>query len=391
MLDSVKIKICGVTTKAFGIKWFMLDNLLYAGQHGFIPYIICEQTSIFTEDELHNMKYIPLEMKRGYVSPFEVIKSIANLYKILKKEKIDIVQYNSSNASLNCCIAAWLARVPVRVYCQWGMSYSTYSGFKRFFYRTIEKVVCLFSTDVQPDSFANLEYAMKDKLYNPKKGYVIGKGSANGVDMDKLNIDNKAQWREEIREKYSIKKNSIVFGFVGRLVPDKGVNELLSAFLKFQNPNYKLLVVGPYYEVDKLDQEVYKRAQSNPNIIFVGNVSNPAMYYASMDYLVLPSYREGFGSVVIEAASMGVPTICSRIKGPTDFVKDNMNGFICEVKSVESLYETMSKASKLTNVEYERISQCAYSDVARDFDARVFRELFVKNRKELFLKHRRIK
>lgn len=382
-------KICGVATKAFGVKWFMLDNLKYAREHGFEPYIVCEKTDIFSEEELKGIKYIPLDMQRGYVSPLEVIKSVKRLYKILRREKIDIVQYNSSNASLNCCIAAWLAHVPVRVYCQWGMSYSTYTGFKRFFYRTIEKFVCLFSTDVQPDSFANLEYAKKDKLYNPKKGYVIGKGSANGVDMDKFDIGCKEPWREEIREKHSIDKRSLVFGFVGRLVPDKGVNELFSAFLKLNNPRCKLVVVGPYYEVEKLDQEVYKQAQNNPNVVFVGNVPNPAKYYASMDYLVLPSYREGFGSVVIEAAAMGVPTICSRIKGPTDFVKDNVNGFICEVKSVDSLYDTMKKACTLGQEEYEHISQRAFSDVAKDFEAKVFRKLFVENRKELYLKRKK--
>lgn len=164
-----KIKIAGVATKAQGIKWFMLDNLRYAAKNGFESYIICELSDMFDGENLAGITYLPQKMSRGNVSPLEVIKSVRMLYKVFKKEKFDIVQYTSSNAALYGSIASWLARVPVRIYCQWGISYTDYTGIKKWFYKTMVKATCLFSTRVQPDSFSNLEFAIAENLYSRKK------------------------------------------------------------------------------------------------------------------------------------------------------------------------------------------------------------------------------
>ena len=145
--------------------------------------------------------------------------------------------------------------------------------------------------------------------------------------------------------------------------------------------------MGPNYNVEGLDQELYKAALANDRIVFTGPVSNPAKYYASMDYLCLPSYREGFGAVVLEAASLAVPTICSNIKGPTDFIKDGENGLLCEVKSMESLLAVMKKALNLTTEQYQKIANSAFSDVKRDFDAQIFRKYYLEDRMRLLKKH----
>lgn len=383
-----KIKIAGVATRAQGIKWFMLDNLRYVTQHGFEADIICEPTELFKEEDMSCIKHIPVPMKRGNVSPMEVLKSTWRLYRIFSKNKYDIVQFTSSNAGLYASIASWLARVPVRIFCQWGISYKEdYTGFKQQFFKMIEKVTCMCATDVQPDSYANLKFAIEEGLYTEKKGSVIHKGSANGVDMQKFNIANKTNWRKEIRTQYGIEEDAILFGYVGRIVPEKGINELFAAFSKIENKNALLMIVGPNYNVEGLDQKLYKTALRNTKIIFTGPVSNPAKYYASMDYLCLPSYREGFGSVVLEAASLAVPAICSNIKGPTDFIRDGENGLLCKVKSMESLYTVMEKALNLTSEQYCKIADTAYNDVKRDFDAQIFRKYYLEDRLNLLKKH----
>lgn len=383
-----KIKIAGIATRGQGIKWFMLDNLRYAAQNGFEADVICEPTDMFKEEDMSLINYIPVPIQRGNVSPMEVLKCTWRLYRIFRKNKYDVVQFTSSNAGLYASIASWMARVPVRIFCQWGISYKEdYTGFKQWFFKMIEKVTCMCATDVQPDSFANLKFAMEEGLYTEKKGSVIHKGSANGVDMQKFDISHKSEWRKEVREKYGISENATLFGYVGRIVPEKGINELFTAFTQIADKNARLIIVGPNYNVEGLDQNIYKAALANEKIVFTGPVSNPAKYYAAMDFLCLPSYREGFGSVVLEAASLSVPAICSNIKGPTDFIRDGENGLLCEVKSSDSLHHMMQKALNLSQEQYLSISGTAYNDVKRDFDAQIFRKYYLEDRLRLLKKH----
>lgn len=377
-----KYKICGIVTKAFAIRAFMLDNLKYVHEKGFDSSFVCEPDN-FSEKELGGLKYHPIVMGRGYVSPFEIIRVIYQLIILFKKEKYDIIQYSSSNAGLYAAIAGWFAGVPVRVFCMWGLAFVDAKGLTRFFRKFLYKIICFFSTSVQSDSYANLEVAIEEKLISPQKGSVIHKGSATGVDMDRFNISNKEIWRKAVKNEYKIPESSRVIGYVGRLVPEKGLNELFEAFSRITDERIYLLVVGPYYNVTALDQDLYNWAQKNQRIIFVGPVMNTAKYYAAMDFLILPSYREGFGSVIIEAAALGVPTICSNIKGPTDYIKDGYNGLLCEVKSVDSLYNTIIKALSLSSTSYNELCNNAYISVQCDYDAKIFRKHFLNNRLNL--------
>lgn len=379
-----KIKIAGVATKAQGIKWFMLDNLRYAAKNGFESYIICELSDMFDGENLAGITYLPQKMSRGNVSPLEVIKSVRMLYKVFKKEKFDIVQYTSSNAALYGSIASWLARVPVRIYCQWGISYTDYTGIKKWFYKTMVKATCLFSTRVQPDSFSNLEFAIAENLYSRKKGNVIFHGSACGVDLNKFNISKKEKWSKEMRNEYDIPHNDRVIGFVGRIVPEKGINELLEAFMSLDSDHVSLFIVGPYYETEKLNQEIFKKAKEHPKIHFTGPVSNPAKSYAAFDFFVFPSYREGFGSVALEAAAFGVPTIVSNIKEPTEFIHHGENGIVCEVKSTDSLRGAMKNALSMNTGEYAILSRNCYNKVKSEFDSQLYQCEFVKDRLKLY-------
>ena len=379
-------KICGITTKSGTIKAFMLENFKYVARHGYESYVICQPTDLFTAEMLGPVRHIPVDIKWGNVSPWEVIKTIWRLFKIFKHEKFDVIQYATSNAALYSCIAGWLARVPVRIYCQWGISYTDYKGIKFWFYKTAEKVTCLFSTSVQPDSKANLKFSLEEGLYSAKKGSVLFNGSACGADMVKYDIKKKKEWAEEIAEEYGTRKFRKVFGYVGRVVPEKGINELLEAFMGINDPQSLLLIVGPTEEVGRLNQDLYQKSLSQENIIYVGPVPNAAKYFAVMDFMMLPSYREGFGMTVLEAAAMGVPSIISNIKGPTDLIRDGYNGIVCEVKSVESLKVAIQKGLSMTEDEYTQLCDNAYKEVIEKFDSVKFREAFLQNRNDLIEK-----
>ena len=376
-------KICGIATLPGTVKSFMLANLNYMADRDYSAYCICNDNPSFQKDDLGKVVHIPSHLKWGYCGPIEVIRQIRWFYRIFKKEKFGIIQYATFNAAFPASIAGWLAHVPVRINLQWGMSYASSTGWQRVLRRTVDKITCVFSTSVQPDSKSNLKYAIEDHLYPARKGYVLYNGSACGADLKKFDISKRDEWRAGIREKHKLQNCSCVFGYVGRVVPDKGINELLEAFMNIGNPNTCLLLVGGLDHVDELNQTLYQKALGTDNIIFVGPVPNPAAYFASFDFMLLPSYHEGFGMTVLESAAVGTPPIITNIKGPTDFVVNDVNGLVCEVKSVSSLQEVLNKALNMPSSQYEILATNAYNMVKRDFDSETYREEFYKNRENL--------
>lgn len=380
-----KIKICGITTRP-GTAKIMVPTLSYVAERGYDSYLICQPCDNFSNSAIAPITYIPVEMGRGAVSPIEVIKCTYRLYKIFKKQRFDIVQYASSNAGLYASIAAWMAHVPVRIFCQWGVPYTDYTGFKLKFFKFMEYFTCLLSTSVQPDSHLNREWAIREGLFKPNKGVVLGKGSAQGVSLQRFDIKKKARWREEIRKQFQISEDVKVFSFVGRIVPQKGVNELMEAFLKINRKDTFLFILGAPDEIDSLDQDLLKKVKAMNNVVFIGSVSDPERYVAASEYFVLPSYREGFPNTILEAGALGIPSIVTKINGMIDLIVDGKTGFVCEIKSTETLFDSMNKALSQTSDEYKTMSDNVYTTVKNDFDAEYIKECFYQNRQELVKK-----
>ena len=379
----MSIKICGVTTRP-GTAKIMFNNFKHVSKNGYECSIICQPNEEFQDVDIDWGRFIPVEMNRGNVSPMEVAKSIYKLYKIFKKEKFDVIQYASSNASLYASIAGWLARVPIRIFCQWGIPYLDYSGFKRMFFKYLEYLTCRLSTSVQPDSLTNLDFAIKERLYGKEKGSILGMGSAQGVSLSRFSIDKKSLWRNEIRTKYGVGDDVVTFCFVGRIVPQKGINELLEAFLKLRSSKVALFIVGAPDEIDMLKQDLLTKAKDTLNIIFTGAVSDPEKYHAAADFFVLPSYREGFPNTILEAGALGVPSIVTNINGMIDLIEDARTGFLCDVKSVHSLYSCMSKAITMKKKDYHQMSVNIYEKVKRFFDSEYIQYEFLKDRNRLY-------
>ena len=176
----MKKKICYVTTVAGTLRSFVLETAKYLyNTNDFDITFVSSYDEEFEQMLPDYINYYPITMKRGI--SFDGLKVIYKMYKYFKKEKFDLIQYSTPNASLYTSVAAFLSRVPIRLYCQWGIAYVGFAGIKRKIFKLIEKIVCTLSTNVQPDSYGNLNFAQEEKLYNKIKGEVIWNGSACGI------------------------------------------------------------------------------------------------------------------------------------------------------------------------------------------------------------------
>ena len=202
-------KICYVTTISATLSSFVVGTAKYIHENtDWDITFICDCDEEFAKSLPDYIHYIPVPMKRGI--SVAGIKAMFQMKKIFQKEKFDIIQYSTPNASLYASIAGKLAKVPVRLYCQWGMVFVGFQGIKRWIFKQEEKFVCKLSTWIEPDSKSNLEFAHLEGLYPENKGSVIWNGSASGVSLEKFDISKKQEYRQKIRSEYSIHEYGIV-------------------------------------------------------------------------------------------------------------------------------------------------------------------------------------
>ncbi|WP_051296501.1 glycosyltransferase [Anaeroarcus burkinensis] len=325
-------------------------------------------------------------MERSY-GPWSTLTGIWQLYLFFRREKFDMIQYATPKAALISSIAGALARVPVRLYCQWGIRYVGFSGWRRILFKIIEKLVCILSTHISPDSNGNRQFSIEEGLYTAEKSSVVHKGSANGVSLERFFLGNKSVWRAEIRRELGWDSSMTVFGWVGRVTRDKGVGELLRAFLVLseQRPDIRLLMIGGWEEHPCLSEAVLATVKNHPQIAYVGSKSDVERYYATMDVLVAPSYREGFGSVALEAQAMEVPVVLSDIPGPREAMIPGETGILVPAKDSE----TLAAAMLFLYNEKERRLQMGKAGrrfVEENFEQSFFWEKVLEHRQNLLAK-----
>lgn len=376
-------KICYVTTISGTLKAFVMDTAKYLHESGgYDISFICDYDKAFADALPEYIHYHPVSMKRGI--SISGIKAMLEIKKILKRENFDIVQYSTPNASCYTALAAALVHVPVRLYCQWGIAYVGFSGIKRKIFKLEEKMVCKLSTEIEPDSFGNLKFSHDEKLYPFEKGSVIWNGSASGVNIKKFDINNKGTYRKEIREKYNIPQDAMVFIFVGRVTRDKGINELFAASKRLfeHHDDIYLLMVGPNENAGSVDTSLYDWSVKDERVIYCGFTNTVEKYLAASDVYLLPSYREGFGSAVIEAEAMGVPVIVSDIPGPTDAMQKDKTGLVVAKGSSDELADAMSKLYESPDLQKE-YGQNAYEFAVANFEQSQLLEKILADRDRL--------
>lgn len=375
-------KICYCTTIPLTINAFILKAAEYIHQNtDWDISVICSNDEEFAASLPTYIHYFPVNMKRGV--SFDGVKVIRQMKRIFKREKFDLVQYSTPNASLYASVAARSAHIPVRLYCQWGMVFTGFSGSKRKLFFREEQFVCRNSTWIEPDSKSNLAFARESGLYTADKSSVLWNGSACGIDFGKFDIAAKAAYRSEIRRRYQIPGDAFVYIFVGRVKRDKGINELLAAY-KSQSQKYPsyLFVLGANEMEEGVDKALYDWSLSQKTIIYTGNVPDVEKYLSASDCYILPSYREGFGMSVIEAQAMGVPVIVTDIPGPIDGMKDHVTGLVIPKQDAHALAEAMEQLYA-DDALREGYGAAGYEHAKNNFDQQEFFARMLADRKRL--------
>ena len=337
-------KICYILTVPVTVRAFFIPQLKYLSENGFDVSVICSSDDSLQSELGEKIHFIPVDMPRG-LSIFKSISVIRKLIKIFKQESFNFIQYSTPNAALYGAIAAKICRVKIRNYHLMGFRYLGAKGILKTILKLLEKITCRLSSSIECVSKSNLELGVAEGIFAKNKATVVWNGSTGGIDLDRFSIENRTEWRNEIRNKLGYSKNDFIYGFVGRVTKDKGIDELLEAFLNSAH-NAKLLMVGEFENEQELNHDLLSNAKSNNQIKFVGAVNDVEKYFAAIDMLVLPSYREGFGNVVIESAAMGTPAIVSDIPGPRDAVIPNKTAILVppnNTMALENIFSTVSK------------------------------------------------
>lgn len=375
-----KKKICYVTTIALTIRSFFIPQLRYLAENGYDVTVVCSPDEELDVELGEKIRYIPVRIARG-VSPLTLGRSIRELKEIFKKEHFDIVQYSTPNAAFCASIAAKCVGIKIRNYHLMGLRYLGMNGVLRVPFKWLEKLTCKMSTNIECITPSNLELSVSDGLFPKDKAVIVWNGSTGGVDIHRFDYEKRSAWREEIRKELGLQDDDFVFGFVGRITRDKGINELLKAFSELDGP-CKLMMVGPIEGVNTLDVGLWENARNNSDIVIHDTVSDIERYYASMDVLLLPSYREGFGMAIAEAAAMGTPSIVSDIPGPVDVIEDRKTAFTVKVKDYESLKERMQYF--IDNPEMaQEMSKACVNHIKNKFDSDILCEKILERKEKL--------
>jgi glycosyltransferase involved in cell wall biosynthesis len=285
-----------------------------------------------------------LELTRK-ITPIKDFKAVYHLYRFFRKEKPLIVHTHTPKAGIVGMMAAYFARVPLRLHTVAGLPLMEATGLKRMILDAVEKLTYRFATQVYPNSKGLYDFIISENFTNPRKLKVLGKGSSNGIDTHYFdpniysNEDN-----VKLKNDWNITNSDFVFVFVGRMVADKGVNEMVGAFQELlkKNQHCSLLLVGPFEdELDPLFPATIEAIASNDKIIHVGYQTDVRPFLSISNALVFPSYREGFPNVVLQSSAMGLPAIVSNINGCNEIITPGLNGIIIPVKDQAATLDAM--------------------------------------------------
>lgn len=335
------IKIIRTSTVPESLYLLLKGQLKYLSSYFDVVAISSDGELLAKTSLREEVKVVPVEMSRG-INVFKDIISLIQLFYRFRKEKPIIVHSITPKAGLLSMLAAKMAGVPIRVHTFTGLVFPSKKGILKLILIYMDKLLCWAATNVYPEGNGVKEDLVK-YLITLKPLRVLGNGNVNGINLDFFNpslfsnLDN-----ANLRKSLLIDDDDFVFVFVGRLVSDKGVNELVQAFSELNLFKTKLLLVGKEEEkLDPLHAETKIVIDNNPNIIKLGFQNDVRPYYAISNVLVFPSYREGFPNVVIQAGAMGLPSIVTDINGNNEIIKHRENGIIIPVKDKGEVLKSM--------------------------------------------------
>ena len=351
MKDIQRKKLIRVTTADISLNSLLKGQLMFLNQY-FEVIGVAKDTGVLKEvSEREGIRVVDTPLERP-ISLVKDIKGLWFLYRLFRKEKPWCVHANTPKGSLLAMIAAWFACVPHRVYTVTGLRYQGAHGLLRMILKTMERLSCLFATNVIPEGQGVLQCLKRDNI-TKKSLQVIHYGNINGKDTEFFSRDNTIQTaslkiadkqiilrnlsekeaRSLVRSELGFSNNDFIFVFIGRLVNDKGLGELADALRKLEDEKLeiKLLLIGEIDgEDDALAKDKLNYLMQSKNVKYIGVQSDIRPYLMASDVLVFPSYREGFPNVPLEAGALGLPAIVTNINGSNEIIEDGVNGKIIQ-------------------------------------------------------------
>ena len=353
-------KLIRITTIPLSLEKLLEGQLTYMNSFYEVTAIAAEKERLEKYGRDNKVRTFWVEMTRA-ITPLQDLNAVWKLYRFFKKENPLIVHTHTPKAGIVGMMAAKMAGVPLRLHTVAGLPLLETTGKKRRILDLVEKLTYRFATRIYPNSLGLKEIILQERFTNPEKIKILGTGSSNGIDISYFNpADYTPLMQKTFREEQGIPGNDLVFIYIGRLVSEKGINELVGAFKKLQeiHQNITLLLVGPLEEdLDPLDIETLKEIDNNPKIITTGYQQDVRPYLAIGNVLTFPSYREGFPNVVMQAGAMGIPSIVSNINGCNEIIKDGINGLIIPVKNEVALQNAMQRLMTDTQLRTQLSSQ----------------------------------
>ena len=345
----MKKKVIRTSTVPVSLSGLLEGQLKFLSQHYEVIGVSSSDEEILKKlESREQIKTHAIDMSRQ-ISILNDIKALVKLYFYFRKEKPFIVHSITPKAGLLSMVAAKLAGVPHRLHTFTGLIFPTRTGFGQKLLITMDRLLCWCATKIYPEGNGVKNDLQAFKITS-KPLKIIANGNVNGIDLDYFSPDVfDADTKTKLKETLHINENDYVFIFVGRLVKDKGINELANVFEKISkvHSSAKLLLVGGYEnELDPVLESTKHIIETNANVISTGWVDDVRPYFSIANCLVFPSYREGFPNVVLQAGAMGLPTIATNINGSNEIITDGENGFIIHVKNEDALYESMLKLYK---------------------------------------------
>lgn len=358
-------RICVVSTTPLLVHFFLRPHLAALAEAGDVTLAVNLENDRFTPSLNLPVRIVPIGIKRE-LSPLADLAALWQLLGLFRRERFDLVWAVAPKAGLLTMLAGWLARLPVRVFLFQGEVWASRRGLWRKLLKAADRLTAASATHLLAVSASERDFLEKEGIVPRGRLGVLGAGSIAGVDLDRFRPDPAA--RKAARAELGIPEQATLLLFMGRLRVDKGVRELAEAFARMAagRPELWLLMVGPDEErvgpdLAALMGECSARAR------VLGFTSAPERYMAAADFICLPSHREGFGMVVIEAAATGIPAIGSRIYGVSDAIVDGGTGILFDVRDVGQLAGAIGRFADDAAL---RLSQgrAARERVIRDFD-----------------------
>jgi glycosyltransferase involved in cell wall biosynthesis len=374
-----------ITTIPLSLEKLLEGQLAFMKTHFEVVAVSAEPDRLESYAKKEGVRFFFLELTRK-ISPIKDIVAVFKLYRFLKKEKPAIVHTHTPKAGIVGMMAAWLAGVPNRLHTVAGLPLMEASGFKRKVLSFVEKLTYYFATKVYPNSKGLYDFILSENFTAPSKLSIIGNGSSNGIDTKYFDpVSYSENDKISLRDKLKIPQGHFLYIFVGRLVKDKGINELIAAFSKLSILNNKvsLLLVGPFEnDLDPLLPSTLKTIESHSRIYSAGYQNDVRPFFAIADALVFPSYREGFPNVVMQAGAMGLPSIVTDINGCNEIIQQGINGLIIPPKNEEALLESMQKLA--TNQKlYNELKSSSRQVIVENYNRKEVWEALLKEYRKM--------